>query len=129
MKTKQQKFNNLQEIWYKKLKDSGFEDLEEPRVGNNDKSYHWLKQWHNQYFQQRYTPSQFDAKQDYFILASRFLFEHKFENTLEKNIWKLHSEGEYIRETAKKLGTYKLKVESTLKKLKKIMFEREKVNG
>ncbi len=81
----------LTALWYKKLKDTGFQEIE---------SGPYLKEWHAHYFQTRITPDLFQVKQQYFISASHFLITYTFETDLEKQIWQLHSEGKSYREIA-----------------------------
>lgn len=92
------KFKDLQKTWYSKLKDTGFEEIEDVC---SDKEY--LKNWHNSYFQVRYDPHNFWANQEYYRLAGIFLEEHTFVNGNEKNIWKLHVDGLSIRKIAKQM--------------------------
>ena len=86
----------LTQKWYQKLKKSGFDDIEMP----NGK---WLKQYHNEYYQARYTPLEFQNKEEYFRKARHFLIEHAFESEKDRLVWQLHSEGLSLREITKKL--------------------------
>jgi len=96
-------FKSLQKLWYKKLKDSGFEDIEDFEgcriLKRSFSAYTW-----------QHTQQDFDEIQDYFRLAGQFYYEHRFENKLEKEIWRLHSEGVSYREIAEILRTHKQKV-------------------
>jgi hypothetical protein len=94
--SKQNKPESLQElkaIWYKKLKESGFEDIEV--------SEDYLKRYSEQKFAQGQNNGKqvvdlilnFESKQEYYRLAGQFLWEHKFETPLAKLIWGLHAEG------------------------------------
>lgn len=88
------KFKGLRVSWYKKLKENGFIDIEE---ADRDT----LQQWDCAYYQNRYTPDEFQAKQRYYELAGRLLhIENEFWTDKEKSIWRLHSEGLTIREIA-----------------------------
>jgi hypothetical protein len=88
----------LQKIWYQKLKESGFDDIEDT---NSPREY--LKTWHSNYFHHRYTPDTFADNQAYYRKASIFYFEHKFKNKTEKQIWRDHADGLSFREIAIRL--------------------------
>lgn len=113
-------FKTLQARWYKKLQSSGFEEAEDI---NSPREL--LKDWHSMYFQKRYTPDTFSAKQEYYRLACLFLFSHKFQNDLEKKIWYMHAEGLPIRKIKSKLKRTKIsKVRTIITALSKIMLGR-----
>ena len=78
-------FKKLASVWNKKLKDSGFVDIE-------DKNGR-LKLWTSHYFRTRYTPSSFAARQEYYRMAGQFLHTHVFDSPAEKELWRLHSDG------------------------------------
>lgn len=96
----------LQKKWYHKLKESGFEDIEDT---NSKREY--LKSWHSNYFYRTYTPETFSFKEEYYRRASQFLFEYHFLwfegssliNFCEREIWRLHSEGQGVRQIALQL--------------------------
>lgn len=121
-------FKSLQAEWDKKLKASGFEDIEDR---NSDKEF--LKSWHSDYFRCRYTTDEFEAKREYYEMACRFLHEVFFDSdTLlffgvrdeEREIWELHSKGNSIRDIAALLGVKKCRVEKILSRLVDLMLER-----
>lgn len=85
-------FKTLQKMWYQRLKDDGFIDIEN-------------KEWHSRYFVTQYSPVQFANKQEYFRRAQIFLHEFPFKNRRDRKIWRLHSEGFTLREIAKKCRT------------------------
>lgn len=78
-------FLALQEKWYKKLKKSGFEDVETPDGK--------LKEWDSNFFRQQYDGIKVKAKERYYQLAGQFLHSHRFKNRLHRKIFKLHSQG------------------------------------
>lgn len=84
-------FQALRDMWYKKLKDEGFEDAE---------AGPYLKEWHSFYFQARHEPSSFLIKQNYFYRANHFLLTHDFDSYLDKSIWELHAKGISVRDIA-----------------------------
>lgn len=110
---KPKEFSKLQAEWYRKLKKSGFDDVEQTD-GN-------LKIWSAHYFQSAYTPDSFTAKETYYRLAGQFLHSHKFKTPHEREVWRLHSEGESIRAIAAHLGSYPNKIHKIIKKLSKEM--------
>lgn len=89
----------LQKLWYRKLKEDGFTDIEDT---NSPREY--LKTWHSSYFVHRHTPDSFQAQSDYYRRASQFLYEFPFKNRRERRIWALHSEGTSMREIADRLN-------------------------
>lgn len=95
----------LQKIWYKKLKDSGFNDIEDT---NSPKEF--LKTWHSSYFISRYTTESFERKESYYRLCSHFLWDYSFQSNLEREIWRLHSEGMSLRDIAKSLRSQRIKL-------------------
>ena len=84
-------YRDLERLWYNKLKESGFDDIEDSR-GERP-----LKSWHSTLFQ-NYGSEQFRAKQLYFECARALIHTHKISTQIEKRIWALHSEGVSIRE-------------------------------
>jgi hypothetical protein len=82
----------LQKIWYKKLRDSGFEDIED--VSSPQR---FLKTWHSTYFFNRYTPETYEHKEMYYRMCSHFLHEYAFPTDRLKEIWKMHTEGMSLR--------------------------------
>lgn len=94
----------LKEIWYKKLKKSGFHDIE--------KSEDHLHEWHSKRFLG--IPKEvFKAKVDYYTMAERFLNDYPFETNMDKLVWEYHSQGVAVREIAqllKKVGVKSIKI-------------------
>jgi hypothetical protein len=78
-------FKQLQQNWYKKLKDDGFEDIESDEDS--------LKQWASSELVRTYDPIIFSAKEDYYRLAGQFYHDHKFLSEMEKLIWSFHKDG------------------------------------
>lgn len=76
-------FEKLQALWDVKLKESGFDDLEQ-RDGR-------LKSWSNRY--KTAEPTKRQAKEEYYRAAGQFLYDHKFNHPAERRIWDLHSQG------------------------------------
>lgn len=111
-------FNTLQKEWYSKLKDSGFEDIEQNELD--------LKLWSSHFFKVRHNATLFSAKEEYYRMAGHFLYDYTFSNEHEKQIWALHSTGVSIRGIvdqlkAKKIKTDTKKVNNIIKAFSKLM--------
>lgn len=85
-------FMNLQKIWYAKLKQLGFNDIEDT---NSPKEF--LKVWESTNWVKQYTPEAFQDRAEYYRLAGLFLHDYTFESFYEETIWRLHSEGKSLR--------------------------------
>ncbi len=92
--TKEQELLDQKAIWYKKLEQSGFKDIE--------KDEHRLKQWSSK-LNTDVVRRNWEAKNEYYSMARRFLNNYKFESNLEKNIWAYHAEGISARNISKLL--------------------------
>lgn len=91
----------LQKIWYQKLKEEGFEDIE-----NNERPGTPLNAWHS--LKWRYIPQErMEETMLYYAQAKELLYTFHFENTAQKRIWELHSEGLSKREIEKALAKTK----------------------
>lgn len=85
-------YKKLEAIWDKKLKKSGFEDIEQ-KDGN-------LKQWSTRRFWQNIQNTHYedrkvsyDSEEEYYRMAGHFLHEYEFSSKREKLMWSLHAEG------------------------------------
>lgn len=93
---------SLQKKWYKKLKEDGFNDIEDV-----DSPREYLKIW-STHFHYQYTPEEFQEKQEYYQLAQNFLHAYDFAwipgksiiNWVDRDVWKMHSEGQSYRKIA-----------------------------
>ena len=86
-KPKKLDYKTQKEIWYKKLEESGFKDIEDDKgqlkrtsTSRNIPLVAWT------------------AKLDYFQMATNFLEDYKFNSEIERLIWEYHSEGLSVRE-------------------------------
>lgn len=100
-------FDALQAEWYSKLTATGFKDAED----GSDR----LKAW-DSYRMPKH--SNLDVRQ-YFLDATQFMHEYSFANPRERIIWQLHSEGLYLREVAKAVGSNKDTVAKVIKNIQK----------
>lgn len=98
-KTKTTDYSRLREIWYKKLKKSGFKDIEQDEDN--------LKVWTIGFFKKQ--PKEvWEAKRAYYHMADSFLHDYKFETELEKIIWEYHANGLGCRAIATTLKKVKI---------------------
>lgn len=99
MNPKSKEFKKLQETWYAKLR------LKDPEFKDIEQNEHSLRLFHATYFSdsRRNDPNVVAAKMEYYRLAGHFLYDHKFDSTLEKTIWQMHSDGKSIRTIEKVL--------------------------
>lgn len=111
----------LQKKWYKKLKDSGFNDIEDV---NSKKQ--WLKRWDDYYFRRRFNKTTFEARECYFQAAVDMLNTHKFSR-LGRMIWKRHAEGMEVREIGRDLGIPKSTVMDIISTIRKELLNADKV--
>ncbi len=86
----------LQDKWKQKLKDSGFEDIEQ-EDGN-------LVSWHSMYYMLRYTSAEFAEKQEYYRLARHYLEAWPFDTDRQRRVWELMELGKTYGEIAKIIG-------------------------
>lgn len=111
-------FKKLQADWYKKIKDKGFNDIEQEDG--------MLKSWHSSLFSKNYNVITHEAKEEYYRLAGIFLQHNKFKDAKERYIWERHSSGVSIRNIvkelkAKKIKAYKVLVLKIIQRLSKKM--------
>lgn len=118
-------FKNIDTIWKKKLKASGFQDQEIDEYLQKD----------SEYYRRNYSNTiKVEAKETYYRLAGQFLYSHKFTTQKEELIWKLHAEGLSDRDIAdrlKKLGftsTKKSAVNNITKSLGVLMIKESNSN-
>lgn len=100
LKNKKTKFEQLKAKWYKKLEKSGFEDIESDE--NN------LKVW-SSIFARKNSPEVWQARAEYYQMATNFLEDYKFSNDVEKIVWEYHSNGISMRDISKLLKKARVK--------------------
>ncbi len=87
-------FKKLHEKWQKELRESGFEDIEgETRFLKNKLCV--AREVKN--------PERMRGQLEYYTMASKFLWDYKFESKKDYQIWFYHSEGMAYREIAKNI--------------------------
>jgi hypothetical protein len=89
-------FLKLQKNWAKKLKESGFEDLE-PREGDKLPGEINVRR-------ENARPLRILSTLEYYSQASKFLWDFNFKTEREKQIWLYYSEGKTYREIAVIMG-------------------------
>jgi len=119
-KKPKQDFKELKAKWYKKLKKSGFEDIE-----YESGELKFSSTISNKRRQER--AAIWQDRADYYTLAGWFLNDYKFTVELEKIIWEYHSNGMSAREITETLRKAKIKktnrttVWATIKSLQQLM--------
>lgn len=114
-----------QKEWYKKLKDSGFNDIEyfdndmEPRDMMYRESIKFGLTNQNK----------FDSIEQYYIDARSFLLSHNFKSAFDRKVWEHHAEGDSYRKTANALNTYYPKICKIVNHYKKLMLSKYKIDN
>lgn len=97
---KRSSLKELQLEWDKKLKDSGFNDIEDSKGR--------LKTWSTYFQQPNVTVEGVLANQEYYNLAGKFLHDFHFDKEIHKVIWEYHANGMSIRDIVRTLGRAKV---------------------
>jgi hypothetical protein len=101
---KKTEFKDLKDLWYKKLKNSGFEDIERDEYTlKKDLGKNVFRRSNNM------VNGSWKDKQEYYYQAEHFLTNFIFTTELEKAIWKYHSEGLSYRDIADTLNKVNIK--------------------
>ena len=83
-------YKTLKKEWYKKLKDSGFTDIE--YEGGHIKAPVFRSSR-----AKTLTLAKIEAIQAYYLMATHFLNDHNFATETDRIVWLYHSEGLSIR--------------------------------
>lgn len=115
------RLKKLQAKWYRKLKESGFEDIED-----TESPKEFLKEWHSTWFKTHSTPESFKERHRCYQQRTYFATSHTFSSELEERVWCLYSDGFSYREIAKMTRTKenksnKDKVKDIIDRLTKVM--------
>lgn len=97
-KPKKTEYERVRDVWYKKLADDGFNDIELVWFGGRGTSR--SEQWKD--------PDLRQATVDYYCMAQHFLNEYEFDTEVEKIMWEYYSNGLSFREIAKVLNKTKV---------------------
>ena len=127
---KQPSLEELRKIWYKKLKRSGFEDIEINDYDIKNPGYKYSHMDRRGQFTMDQARIYWAAKHEYYYLANQFLHQYAFTSIRERNIWEYHSNGVSIREIVTILNklpsrkkTNRDTIWKTIRNLSKIMKE------
>lgn len=91
-------FKELQKVWYEKLADQDFKDIE---AGN------FLKEWDSNFFRNNFNQIKYDCTVQYYKKGRELLLTYPFENPHQRQIWELHCDGLTIREIARQVKSYR----------------------
>lgn len=92
-------YDKLRALWYEKLKEEGFKDIE-----SMDGK---IKVWSSS-VSRKNPPDIWQAKAAYYRMATSFLHDYTFENAVEKTIWEYHAFGISIRDIVATLNATKV---------------------
>jgi hypothetical protein len=120
-KFKTKGFKELHRAWMKKLKDEGFNDIEDL-----NSPLELLKTWDSTYFIDG--PEDFAGTEEYYQVAQELLNSHDFDSELERKIWELHSNGLSVRSIEIRLIETKIYVWEAFADGKKIKESNNKYN-
>lgn len=120
MNPNSKEFKKLKNKWYKKLEESGFDDIE--YTGESDGVLQTFDSYKARKMLKDWSAVTLEGTEEYFRLARQFLHSHQFEDVREKLIWEAHSEGVGIREIIKIVkgrgySAYRDLIQRVLKKL------------
>lgn len=126
MNTKSKEFQKLQTEWYKKLKKSGFDDIEE-----TEDLLKWSAPKNLIHIRNRDKQHLFTIREDYYRLAGYFLHDYGFTKESDRLVWEQHVEGTSIRDISKYLKIKKVRmaptqVKETIHRLRNVMFSKYK---
>jgi len=96
MAARDKDLKDLQSIWYKKLKDNGFNDIEDTSTEGR-----LLKSWHSFRYKED------EEKTVYYEKAHDILNSHHFKKEEYRAIWEMHCEGLSEREISERLKSFK----------------------
>lgn len=123
-------FKRLQNEWYQRLSDSGFEEIENTKNGA-------LKEWSvtriNRMCKRQATGTLYLVSREtrqYYRSAQWLLDLYSFESIRDKKIWELHCEGLSTRQIASQIGTVGYcTVSLRIKKLREIFLKVETIQS
>ncbi len=93
-------YQELKDVWYKKLEAAGFVDIEEDEDKLKEYSYRFARVGRDFMRQDKDT---------YYSMASNFLNDFRFKNNFEKIIWEYHSNGLSVRSIESTLSKARIK--------------------
>lgn len=102
--------DKLQKVWYAKLKETGFDDIEYSNGGLR-KAY--------QANANSSVKNQI-GRQEYYAKAAEFAEHYIFKSERNKEIWILYSEGLSLSEIGKKMNLSKPRIDQIIKEIKPV---------
>lgn len=115
MNIKDADFRKLQRFWYRKLRDSGFNDLE--TFGQQGQVFDLLKRGYSE----NQTQAQKESNAEYYRAAQFFLWAREWDSEVHRRMWELHSSGVCQRKIALELKMPSGKLERLLAKYKEVL--------
>lgn len=122
---------DLQNKWYKKLEDKGFEDIEDTSNPNRPlKEWHSIKAGTKRYRRIQTTSKEYQQQIDKLLNhetfddACKFIIKHgncKFSQQQVKSIWVMHTQGQTNRSIARQLGRVKSRIDAVINKFREWM--------
>lgn len=106
---RQQKFRDLQSQWYEKLKESGFNDIENK------------KEKLKEYDRRTISFDNRDIIRDFFIRLDHFVTNSSNIPKLHRQILELYSDGRYLGEIAKQVRCSRSKIKLVVYHYKKLI--------
>lgn len=100
MKQKDQQYKDLQKLWYNKIQQGGFKDIEDTKTG-------LLKEWNFNFFRNQFSRVKYESTLEYYEKAKQILLSYGFKTDTQKRVWELHCEGFSERKIAVVVKTYK----------------------
>lgn len=105
-----QSLKNLKKKWYKKLKESGFLDIEDADENLRSSASR---------FSYLYSPSEFKAIEEYYQIAQSLLHTDYLPIGRDREIWRHHADGLTVREIAKIMSINKDTVNRVINDIKR----------
>jgi hypothetical protein len=93
---KTREFKKLQRQYYARLKEQGFQDIED----DNGRMVFYTERLHQL---KRFTMDLMGPIRDYYSWALQHAARSEFENSIDEKIWTMHAEGKSSREIAKEV--------------------------
>lgn len=93
-------YAELRAHWYRRLRESGFRDIEACDPERNRLAYAIAL-----------GPAVRQANAEYYALAAEYLATAEFPTALEQAIWELHADGQTVREIARVVGCTRMYVQ------------------
>lgn len=113
-------YDQVRAVWYEKLRQDGFVDIEQDE--NN------LRVWSTEFTKSKFL-NNWREKEEYYYIATTFLNDYSFETELDRVIWEYHTNAISVRniaDTLNKTGivqTDRNEIQRTITRLRTIMMQ------